>query len=83
MKKIDESWTSEDGCTTLACENIGDQIAVSMHQATCPDISDCPFEDRYQNGCCQYCNMTVAPAQSRNPQEIFKTDNYIKFYSGV
>lgn len=32
---------------------------VSMSSVDCPDITHCPKESIYNDGCCKRCNLTV------------------------
>lgn len=64
--KPNEVWTSPtDNCTKFSCEKLGDQFSVISQQETCPELEDCPVENIYMKGCCEFCNITTA-AQSKN-----------------
>ncbi|XP_066254573.1 hemocytin [Euwallacea similis] len=59
LKQPNETWKSEDGCVTYSCDNLGGQLLVSSHHESCPSLNDCPEENVYTKGCCQYCNVTT------------------------
>lgn len=52
-------WFSQDNCTTFKCLLQGKQLVMSAAQPTCPDLSECPFEQKYFEDCCQRCRLKV------------------------
>lgn len=70
LKSPGVNWTSADNCTTFTCENFLGQFTVSSHQVSCPQIDDCPPENVYTKGCCEYCNVTALAMGDCVPQEI-------------
>lgn len=62
LRNPGENWTSPDTCTTFTCEETEDhQFSVSSFYESCPNVDDCPEENIYTKGCCQYCNVTSLP----------------------
>lgn len=59
VHKIDSEWKSEDNCTAFTCLRLNDTFVVNSMKETCPDVSDCPDNQRYFEGCCQRCKPTV------------------------
>ncbi|XP_043682227.1 hemocytin isoform X2 [Vespula pensylvanica] len=53
------TWSLNDNCTTYTCMQKDDQFMVSMSSVDCPDITHCPKESIYNDGCCKRCNLTV------------------------
>lgn len=53
--EIGATWYSADNCTTFLCTLIGEQLSVTAAKPTCPDLTDCPAEQRYTADCCQRC----------------------------
>lgn len=52
---IGATWHSNDNCTSFQCTLAGEQITVSASKPVCPDLSDCPADQRYFADCCQRC----------------------------
>lgn len=65
LKMPNETWTAPDNnCTKFTCEVFGDEFLTASQQETCPELEDCPKENIYMKGCCQFCNKT-AESQSK------------------
>lgn len=56
---VGATWYSNDNCTTFKCNIFGKQFVVSSSMATCPDLSECPKDQRYFKDCCEYCQPKV------------------------
>lgn len=55
-----ETWTAPDNnCTKFTCKVFGDEFLTASQQETCPELEDCPKENIYMKGCCQFCNKTA------------------------
>lgn len=52
-------WFSADNCTTFKCLQQGKQLVVIAAQPICPDVTDCPVEQKYFEDCCQRCRLKV------------------------
>ncbi|XP_044006095.1 hemocytin [Aphidius gifuensis] len=60
LHKPETTWSTPDNCTSYECkysEN-KEQLIIQTMLTICPDVSTCPVEFIYQDGCCQKCNMT-------------------------
>lgn len=69
--EVNDVWQSADGCTTYECDRQSDgTLSVSGSQETCMDVSQCPEQDIYQDGCCKVCNVTSLPMLSKLPNNI-------------
>lgn len=55
----DSEWFSADNCTSFKCLQQGKQLVISAAQPTCPDLSECPDEQKYFEDCCQRCRLVV------------------------
>ncbi|KAK0088266.1 hypothetical protein PV326_004912 [Microctonus aethiopoides] len=77
LHKSGSIWYSNDNCTTYECKNIDDQLIISTSSHLCPDISDCPLADIYNDGCCQKCNLTTLNIQKNCMAEVLELDTTI------
>lgn len=66
--KENEVWYSEDKCTSFTCEKVGEQFQVVSSGEQCPDVSHCPENKLYQDGCCEKCNLTIENLSTCYPQ---------------
>lgn len=70
----DSEWFSVDNCTTFKCLLQGNQLVVSAAQPTCPDLTDCPDEQKYFEDCCERCRLKV-----EDKSELLRTMNVREF----
>lgn len=68
---IGSTWFSNDNCTTFKCTLLGNQMVVSSAQPTCPNVSDCPKEQRYFADCCERCKQQAEDKSERLFNELF------------
>lgn len=59
IKEAGSEWSTDDGCTTLSCERQGDTLSVVSSREQCPDVSTCPENALYEDGCCERCNRSL------------------------
>lgn len=52
---VNQQWASYDNCTQFACIQFNGTFGVNSMKETCPDVTDCPDNRRYFEGCCQRC----------------------------
>lgn len=57
LYEIGENWYSDDNCTTFVCNIQDGQILITSEKPTCPDISSCLPQNRYNDGCCEKCKL--------------------------
>lgn len=53
--KVNHEWNSPDNCTQFACIKLNGTFVVNSMKESCPDLTDCPDNRRYFEGCCQRC----------------------------
>uniref|UniRef100_A0A8D8ZF36 Hemocytin n=1 Tax=Cacopsylla melanoneura TaxID=428564 RepID=A0A8D8ZF36_9HEMI len=73
-------WHSDDKCTQFSCDKFGDQFQIVASSETCPDVSHCPENKLYQDGCCEKCNLTIENLSSCYP-ELVEADSSIRAVS--
>ncbi|XP_072943853.1 hemocytin-like [Epargyreus clarus] len=52
-----KEWKSEDNCTTYTCNNETNEMYVTSAEQQCPNLSECPLDDRVKEGCCEVCKQ--------------------------
>ncbi|XP_015177061.1 PREDICTED: hemocytin [Polistes dominula] len=62
----DETWSSDDNCTTYTCLEKDNQFMIIRSSVDCPDVTHCPKESLYNDGCCQKCNLPSLNSQTGN-----------------
>lgn len=62
-----QTWSTDNGCTTYECIKQNDgTLSTNAIQETCPDITDCPEENLWQDQCCTKCNLTTLPMKRKH-----------------
>ncbi|XP_034943572.1 hemocytin, partial [Chelonus insularis] len=74
-------WFSKDNCTRYECQYHNDQFIVSVSLPVCQDVSSCPLENIYNNGCCDICNATISNYQKLCLVEVLEPDSTIGIIS--
>lgn len=63
-------WYTENNCTHFSCEKMGGQYHIVSSSETCPDVSRCPENKLYQDGCCEKCNNTIENLSTCYPELV-------------
>lgn len=73
-------WFSADNCTSFKCLVTGKQLVVGASQPTCPDVTECPDEQKYFEDCCQRCHLKVEDQSESNGKSERKIRIFLNFF---
>ncbi|CAK1545090.1 unnamed protein product [Leptosia nina] len=75
LKEPGATWKSMDNCTTYTCDKLGEEVFVSSSRVQCPDVSTCPPEDLFTEGCCQICHEKPKSQSKCVPTDVDAQDS--------